>query len=156
MDTNRKRILESHNMVKKMSFSEEIFGYAAAAVPGVGAGLLSLYNWYKMQGGAKLQVDPFVTYGLYRPKKGLRATAYDEKYLYIPILINNTGSKTGLVTNVEITFRSEKTEEKVLKIERELKAKIKEEQVEMISLWQFLNFRHLFPTPKALSSCLSV
>ncbi len=115
MDIYRKKVLISHSMVETMSFSDEIFGYAAAAVPGVGAGLLSLYNWYKMQGGAKLAVEPFVTYGLYHPSRGQKA---DEKYLYVPILINNTGPKTGVVTNVEITFRSEKMEEKALKIEK--------------------------------------
>ncbi|MFX0210706.1 MAG: leucine-rich repeat domain-containing protein, partial [Candidatus Hodarchaeota archaeon] len=85
----------------------------------------SVYNWYKMQGGAKLVVDPFVTYGLYHPSSGERSTAYDEKYLYIPILINNIGPKTGLVTNVEITFRSAKAEEKVLKIEKRVESENK-------------------------------
>ncbi|MHA2294569.1 MAG: leucine-rich repeat domain-containing protein [Candidatus Hodarchaeales archaeon] len=91
----------------------------AAATPGLAAVLLALYNRYMLMRGAILEPDPFVTYGLsaFDPVEGK-----PRKIFYFPILVNNSGSKTGLITDVEITFQGT-DEEKILYVERRVEVK---------------------------------
>jgi Leucine-rich repeat (LRR) protein len=70
-----------------------------AAAPGVAAIGLSLYNWYLMRRGAKLNLDKFVTYGVYSPEI---SDAPPKTIFYFPILVNNTGYKPGMISEVSI------------------------------------------------------
>lgn len=94
-----------------MSFIDQIIEYTPAALPGVAAGLLSLYNWWKMRAGAKLNVEQFVTYGLHN--KLSRDKTPEQKILYIPIIVNNNGSKPGMINDIILTFQSQDGEKKL-------------------------------------------
>ena len=72
--------------------------YGAAAAPGVAAVGLSLYNWLMMRSGAKLKLDTFVTYGVYAQRGDPPRT-----YFYFPILVNNEGTKPGMITEIRIS-----------------------------------------------------
>lgn len=74
--------------------------YLPAAIPGVAAVGLSLYNWFLMRRGANLKLDIFVTYGLYSPtpREGPPTT-----HFYFPILVNNVGTKPGMINEIKIS-----------------------------------------------------
>ncbi len=90
----------------------------AAALPGVAAVLLSLYNWFQMRRDANLEIEPFVTYGAHYPVAIQRQSSRPlAKFLYIPVVIGNTGYKAGMINDIILTAKY-KSDEKYLKINR--------------------------------------
>lgn len=90
----------------------------AAALPGVAAVLLSLYNWYQMRRDANLEIEPFVTYGVNYPIAKQKMNQWPpKKFLYFPIVIGNTGYKAGMINDIILTAKY-KSEEKSLTITR--------------------------------------
>ncbi|MHA2497371.1 MAG: leucine-rich repeat domain-containing protein [Candidatus Hodarchaeales archaeon] len=88
-----------------MAIPEEL-ALVGAALPGVAAALLSAYNWWIMRRGAIIKPDRFITYGLQNITfEEHQRYARKEKILYFPIILNNVGTKAGLVSNIEIYFR---------------------------------------------------
>lgn len=90
----------------------------AAALPGVAAVLLSLYNWFQMRRDANLECESFVTYGAHYPVAAQRVNSRPPaKFLYIPVVIGNTGYKAGMINDIILTAKY-KSDEKYLKINR--------------------------------------
>ncbi len=113
-----------------MAIPEELT-LVGAALPGVAAALLSAYNWWQMRRGAIIKPDRFITYGLENVTwESHQRYIRQEKILYFPIILNNVGTKSGLVSNIEIFFRGTNGEKK-LDISRrvEVAASSIEEQV---------------------------
>jgi Leucine-rich repeat (LRR) protein len=85
-----------------------------AALPGVAAALLSAYNWWIMRRGAVIKPDRFINYGLLNVTfEGHQRYSRQEKILYFPVLLNNVGTKAGLVSNIEIFFKGANGEKKL-------------------------------------------
>ena len=81
-------------------------------LPGVGAALLSAYNWYRLRQGANLKLDKIVSYAI-KPE-----TSNINKF-YFPVLVHNVGTNTGMVHDLVISFKST-GEEKTVDIERRI------------------------------------
>jgi hypothetical protein len=71
-------------------------------IPGVGAAIISIRNWWVLRKGADITPLPIVNYGLWAIKSGDKTN----KMLILPLLFNNDGVKNGLVVNVEVSFSS--------------------------------------------------
>ncbi|MHA2095466.1 MAG: hypothetical protein ACW98F_12675, partial [Candidatus Hodarchaeales archaeon] len=87
--------------------TSEIITYAAY-LPGVGAVLLSLYNWYQMRRGAVIKLNQPVNFGLIRDEEKDGAINY-----YFPVLTYNEGSKAGMITDMTISFKSGTSEKRI-------------------------------------------
>jgi len=98
-------------MVKHVSLQDlitsDLITYAAY-LPGIGAVLLSLYNWYQMRRGAVIKLNQSVSYGLIRDEEIDGAVKY-----YFPILTYNEGSKAGMITAITISFKSSTGEKRI-------------------------------------------
>ena len=88
-------------------FTSDLITYAAY-LPGIGAVLLSLYNWYQMRRGAVIKLNQPVNYALVRDEEKDGATNF-----YVPILTYNEGSKAGMVTDLTISFKSSTSEKRI-------------------------------------------
>ncbi len=80
----------------------------AAYLPGIGAVLLSLYNWYQMRRGAVIKLNQSVNYGLIRDEEKTEAFKF-----YFPILTYNEGSKAGMITDITVSFKSLTSEKRI-------------------------------------------
>lgn len=106
-----------------MAISDDML-LIGAALPGVAAALLSAWNWWQMRRGAVIEPDRFVNYGLRNVTWEDNQRYYrQEKILYFPVLLNNVGTKAGLVSNIDIFFKGANGEKK-LEIVRRVDVKI--------------------------------
>ncbi len=94
-------------MILQDLLTSELFTYAAY-LPGIGAALLALYNWYQMQRGAVINLNQPVNYGLIRDEEIDGAIKF-----YFPILTYNEGSKAGMAKDLTISFKSGGVEKKI-------------------------------------------
>ncbi len=88
-------------------------------LPGIGAAFLSLYNWFQLRRGARLSPNKFVTYGFF--------TATIQNHFYLPILINNDGKSSGLVSEITIYFQNSQ-EKNAMKIKRRVELRMDEDR----------------------------
>lgn len=85
---------------------DDIKNYAVTAAPGIGAAVLSVYNFLQNQKGANLHPVEFLNFGIISPAKHHHTSEIldNKTVFYFPVLINNTGIKPGSVKNVQIIF----------------------------------------------------
>ncbi|MHA2231373.1 MAG: leucine-rich repeat domain-containing protein [Candidatus Hodarchaeales archaeon] len=106
-----------------MAIPDEL-ALVGAALPGVAAALLSAWNWWVMRQGAVIEPDRFVNYGLRNVTfEDHQRYSRKEKILYFPVLLNNVGTKAGLVSNIDIFFKGANGE-KQLEITRRVDVKM--------------------------------
>lgn len=79
-----------------LPFSIDIFSF----IPAIGAASLSLKNWLQLRQGAVILPTKILNYGIW----GIDAQTTKNKVLVIPIILNNDGSRAGMVTNIGISF----------------------------------------------------
>ncbi|MFQ5980222.1 MAG: leucine-rich repeat domain-containing protein [Candidatus Heimdallarchaeota archaeon] len=119
-----------------MAIPEELT-LVGAALPGVAAALLSAWNWWQMRRGAVIKPDRFVNYGLRNVTfEEHHRYSRKEKILYFPVLLNNVGTKAGLVSNIDIFFKPAKgaNGEKKLEIARRVDVKMTGDSVSIDEL----------------------
>lgn len=70
------------------------------ALPGIGAAVMSLYNWFQANRGGVLEPDRIISFGVWNVSR----TDGNRKFLYFPITVHNIGIKPGILNDVSITF----------------------------------------------------
>ena len=93
---------------------DELLSYAGI-LPGIGAALLSAYNWYQMHRGAVLKPQEPVSYGLRLPTNEERFDRA-KTFFYFPLVIQNTGTKPGTVTKIDIIFTAKEGKKRMKKV----------------------------------------
>ena len=86
-----------------------------SAIPAIGAVLLSLYNWYTLRQGGKVQPLPIINFGLWSVSRDQRKV----KHLFLPIILDNVAIKPALVTDIKISF-SQGSDRKFLNVNRRI------------------------------------
>ncbi|MHA2105499.1 MAG: hypothetical protein ACW981_18900 [Candidatus Hodarchaeales archaeon] len=69
-------------------------------IPALGAIALSLYNWYSLRQGGRVKPLRIVNYGLW----SVNADQRKIKHLFMPVILDNMAIKSGLVTDIAISF----------------------------------------------------
>ncbi|OLS23633.1 MAG: hypothetical protein HeimC2_25370 [Candidatus Heimdallarchaeota archaeon LC_2] len=91
---------------------------AFSFIPALGAAGLSFKNWLGLRQGAVIQANNIVSYGLW----GISYEGKTNKGLIIPITFSNNGTKSGMVTDIAIKFKSS-SGTKDLRIRRKIELK---------------------------------
>ncbi|OLS26106.1 MAG: hypothetical protein HeimC3_10790 [Candidatus Heimdallarchaeota archaeon LC_3] len=91
------------------------YDFMISLVPALGAVALSIFNWYKLKQAGVIKPLRIVNYGLWSVKSGERKV----KNLFLPVTLENIAMKSGLVTDISISF-IDGTEEKPLDITRRI------------------------------------
>ena len=87
-----------------------------SALPGIGAVLLSLYNWYILRQGGRIKPLKIVNYGIWAIKKD--PTMF--KHLFMPIILDNSAIKPALVTDIQISFQGPNGESKQIDVKKRI------------------------------------
>ncbi len=88
---------------------------AFSFIPALGAAGLSFKNWLGLRQGAVIQANNIVSYGLW----GISYEGKTNKGLIIPITFSNDGTKSGMVKDIAIKFKTS-TGTKDLNIRRKI------------------------------------
>lgn len=95
---------------------DDILTMLYPALPGIGAVLLSLYNWYTLRQGGRIRPLKVVNYGLWAIKSNEKLV----KHLFLPIILDNSAIKPALVTDIVISFQSNAGASKQIAVNRRI------------------------------------
>lgn len=69
-------------------------------IPGIGAAIIAIRNWWALRRGAVIFPNKILSYGIVRDDPNEPQV----KNFYIPIIFHNEGTNVGMITKVEILF----------------------------------------------------
>ena len=99
-----------------MQGTTDLLSMLYPALPGIGAVLLSLYNWYTLRQGGRIRPLKIVNYGIWAIKSNEKMV----KHLFLPVILDNSAIKPALVTDIVISFQSTAGASKQIAIKRRI------------------------------------